>query len=30
MSEPLALIVVPFLTVLEPAFEKGGLTTARA
>jgi len=30
MSEPLALIVVPFLTVLEPAFAKGGLTTARA
>src|ERR1700744_829768 len=30
MSEPLALIVAPFLTVLEPAFQKGGLTTARA
>ncbi|MFI4949968.1 MAG: NAD(P)-dependent oxidoreductase [Caulobacterales bacterium] len=30
MSEPLALIVVPFLAVLEPAFAKGGLTTARA
>jgi len=30
MSEPLTLIVVPFLAVLEPAFEKGGLTTARA
>ena len=30
MPEPLALIVAPFLTVLEPAFQKGGLTTARA
>jgi len=30
MSEPLALIVPPFLAVLEPAFQKGGLTTARA
>lgn len=30
MSEPLALIVVPFLTVLEPAFQAGGLTTARS
>jgi lactate dehydrogenase-like 2-hydroxyacid dehydrogenase len=30
MSEPLALIVVPFLTVLEPAFKAGGLATARA
>lgn len=30
MSEPLALIAVPFLTVLEPAFHKGGLATARA
>lgn len=30
MSEPLALIVVPFLAVLEPAFAKGGLVTARA
>ncbi|HEX3366537.1 NAD(P)-dependent oxidoreductase [Phenylobacterium sp.] len=30
MSEPLALIVAPFLTVLEPAFRKGGLATARA
>lgn len=30
MSEPLALIVVPFLTGLEPAFQKGGLATARA
>jgi lactate dehydrogenase-like 2-hydroxyacid dehydrogenase len=30
MSEPLALIVAPFLTVLEPAFHKGGLATARA
>ena len=30
MSQPLALIVVRFLTVLEPAFQAGGLTTARA
>ncbi|HEX3886952.1 MAG TPA: NAD(P)-dependent oxidoreductase [Phenylobacterium sp.] len=30
MSEPLALIAVPFLTVLEPAFQSGGLSTARA
>jgi lactate dehydrogenase-like 2-hydroxyacid dehydrogenase len=30
MSEPLALIYVPFLTVLEPAFRQGGLSTARA
>jgi lactate dehydrogenase-like 2-hydroxyacid dehydrogenase len=30
MSEPLALIAVPFFTVLEPAFQSGGLTTARA
>jgi len=30
MSEPLALIVAPFLTVLEPAFRDGGVTTARA
>jgi lactate dehydrogenase-like 2-hydroxyacid dehydrogenase len=30
MSEPLTLIVVPFLTVLEPAFQGGGLATARA
>ena len=30
MSEPLALIAVPFLTVLEPAFRAGGLATARA
>ena len=30
MSEPLALIAVPFLTVLEPAFQSGGLATARA
>jgi lactate dehydrogenase-like 2-hydroxyacid dehydrogenase len=30
MSEPLALIAVPFLTVLEPAFQQGGLATARA
>jgi lactate dehydrogenase-like 2-hydroxyacid dehydrogenase len=30
MSEPLALIAVPFLTVLEPAFKAGGLATARA
>jgi lactate dehydrogenase-like 2-hydroxyacid dehydrogenase len=30
MSEPLALIAVPFFTVLEPAFRSGGLTTARA
>ena len=30
MSEPLALIAVPFLTVLEPAFQAGGLATARA
>jgi len=30
MSEPLALIAVPFLTVLEPAFRSGGLSTARA
>ncbi len=30
MSAPLALIAVPFLTVLEPAFRGGGLTTARA
>ena len=30
MSEPLTLIAVPFLAVLEPAFRKGGLATARA
>src|SRR5205823_3801632 len=30
MSEPLALICVPFLTVLEPALRQGGLSTARA
>jgi lactate dehydrogenase-like 2-hydroxyacid dehydrogenase len=30
MSEPLALIAVPFLTMLEPAFREGGLSTARA
>jgi len=30
MSQPLALIAVPFLTVLEPAFQGGGLSTARA
>lgn len=30
MSEPLNLIVVPFLQVLEPTFQAGGLTTARA
>ncbi|MFL5296302.1 MAG: 2-hydroxyacid dehydrogenase [Phenylobacterium sp.] len=30
MSEPLTLIAVPFLTVLEPAFRSGGLATARA
>src|SRR5258706_10972562 len=30
MSEPLTLIYVPFLTVLEPAFQQGGLSTARA
>lgn len=30
MSEPLALIAVPFFTVLEPAFQKGGLVIARA
>jgi lactate dehydrogenase-like 2-hydroxyacid dehydrogenase len=30
MSEPLALIAVPFLTVLEPAFQRGGLATAHA
>jgi len=30
MTEPLALIAVPFLTVLEPAFKSGGLATARA
>jgi lactate dehydrogenase-like 2-hydroxyacid dehydrogenase len=30
MSEPLALIAVPFLTVLEPAFQRGGLSTAHA
>ena len=30
MSEPLTLIYVPFLTVLEPAFRDGGLATARA
>jgi len=30
MPEPLALIAVPFLTVLEPAFKAGGLSTARA
>jgi lactate dehydrogenase-like 2-hydroxyacid dehydrogenase len=30
MSQPLALIVAPFLTVLEPAFREGGLATARA
>jgi lactate dehydrogenase-like 2-hydroxyacid dehydrogenase len=30
MPEPLTLIYVPFLTVLEPAFRQGGLSTARA
>jgi lactate dehydrogenase-like 2-hydroxyacid dehydrogenase len=30
MPEPLTLIVVPFLTVLEPRFHEGGLATARA
>ena len=30
MSEPLTLIYVPFLTVLESAFQAGGLATARA
>ncbi len=30
MPQPLALIAVPFLTVLEPAFQGGGLSTARA
>lgn len=30
MSEPLALIAVPFLTVLEPTFKSGGLATVRA
>ncbi len=30
MAEPLTLIYVPFLTVLEPAFQQGGLLTARA
>lgn len=30
MSEPLALIAAPFFTVLEPAFQKGGLTIVRA
>jgi len=30
MSQPLALIVAPFFTVLEPAFERGGLAIARA
>ena len=30
MSRPLALIAVPFLTVLEPALQRGGLATARA
>ena len=30
MSAPLTLIYVPFLTVLEPAFQQGGLSTARA
>lgn len=30
MSEPLALIVVPFLTVLEPALQRGGLAAVRA
>lgn len=30
MSEPLALIVVRFLTVLEPALQRGGLATVRA
>jgi len=30
MTEPLALIAVPSLTVLEPAFKSGGLATARA
>ncbi len=30
MSDPLALIAVPFFTVLEPAFKSGGLMTARA
>ncbi|HEX5263471.1 MAG TPA: NAD(P)-dependent oxidoreductase [Phenylobacterium sp.] len=30
MSEPLVLISVPLLAVLEPAFKSGGLSTARA
>ncbi|HEY2358822.1 MAG TPA: NAD(P)-dependent oxidoreductase [Phenylobacterium sp.] len=30
MSEPLVLISVPLLAVLEPAFQNGGLSTARA
>jgi lactate dehydrogenase-like 2-hydroxyacid dehydrogenase len=30
MSEPLVLISVPLLAVLEPAFQSGGLSTARA
>jgi lactate dehydrogenase-like 2-hydroxyacid dehydrogenase len=30
MSEPLALISVPMLAALEPAFQRGGLATARA
>ena len=30
MSEPLTLISVPMLAVLEPAFQGGGLSTARA
>lgn len=30
MSEPLTLISVPMLAVLEPAFRQGGLATARA
>ena len=30
MFEPLILIVAPFLTVLEPAFRQGGLSTVRA
>lgn len=30
MSEPLVLISVPMLAVLEPAFQRGGLATARA
>jgi lactate dehydrogenase-like 2-hydroxyacid dehydrogenase len=30
VSEPLTLIVVPFLAVLEPAFREGGLSMARA